>query len=180
MDKHARIVQTRISLIIDLMKHGQVSEENYDSTQAPFFLTGSTEDFQQGHKDIPELPAGLNRNVRYIYQIIGNPDVEVTLTDRDGCEWTIMSLTKSLEIYEDYKQHGQTRVFDFAYRYMGMGHIQVVSCDTRTHNLFFHRAGGSNGWDREINFNETVQFSGDSQEIFFLNWFCRFKPKKKD
>ena len=180
MDSHARTVQTRLKLILEIMKQASMSGENYDSTQAPFFLSGPTEEFQEGHKCLPELPPGLNRNVRYLYQIIGNPDVEVNLTDREGCEWTIMSLTKALEIYEAYKTDGQERVFDFAYRYMGMGHIELVACDTHTHNIFFHRGGGSSGWDREYNFQETVKFTGDDKEIFFLNWFCRFKQKKHD
>ena len=182
MDKSAKTVQTRIKLLLEIMNQASMSGESYDSTQMPFFMSGSTDDFRQGHKDLPELPPGLNRNFRYLYQIIGNPDVEVNLTDRDGCEWTIMTLTKALEIYEAYKKDGQERVFDFAYRYMGMGHIEVVACDTRTHNLFYHRAGGSNGWDREYNFKEMVAFTGTEKEkeIFFLNWFCKFKNRDVD
>ena len=180
MDKSAKTVQTRLKLLLEIMDHASMSGESYDSTQMPCFMSGDTDDFQQGHKDLPELPAGLNRNFRYLYQIIGNPDVEVNLTDREGCEWTIMSLTKALEIYEAYKKDGQERVFDFAYRYMGMGHIEVVACDTQTHNLFYHRAGGSNGWDREYNFQEMVKFTGTEKEIFFLNWFCSFKNRDVD
>jgi len=177
MDSHTQTVQTRLKLILEIMKQSTMSGENYDSAQMPFFMSGPTEEFQEGHKDLPELPPGLNRNLRYLYQIIGNPDVEVTLIDREECEWTIMSLTKALEVYDAYKKDGQERVFDFAYRYMGMGHIELVSCDTQTHNLFYHRGGGSSGWDREYNFQEAVKFTGTEEEIFFLNWFCRFKQK---
>ena len=180
MDKNVQTVQTRLKLLLDILNGASMSGENYDSTKMPFFMSGDTADFQQGHKELPELPPGLNRNFRYLYQIIGNPDVEVNLTDRNGCEWTIMSLTRALEIYEEYKKAGQGRVFDFAYRYMGMGHIEIVACDTQTHNLFCHRAGGSNGWDREYHFKETVKFTGTEKEFFFLNWFCNFKQKDID
>jgi len=177
MDKSAKVIQTRLKLILEIMNKNQatMSDENHDSTNMPFFMSGPTEGFQQGFKELPELPEGVNRNFRYLYQIIGNPDIEVNLIDREGCEWTIMSLTKALEIYEAYEKEDQTRVFDFAYRYMGMGHIEILACDTRTHNLFYHPGGGSSGWDREHNFNKTVEFAGVEKEIFFLNWFCNFK-----
>ena len=42
-------------------------------------------------------------------------------------------------------------IFDIAYRYMGMGHIEVLSCDLSTHRLYTRPDGGSNGYDREIN-----------------------------
>lgn len=175
MDRHAYAVQTRVQLILEILKGATISEEGYDSTQMPFFLAGDSQAFTPEHKDIPKLPDGVNRNLLYLYQLIGNPDVEVMLLDRDGCEWTILSLNKALDLYESYKAVGQTRVFDIAYRYLGLGHIEMVSCDTETHNLFYRRDGGSNGWDRDLNYKETIEFTGSDNELFFLNWFCRFK-----
>ena len=37
-----------------------------------------------------------------------------------------MTITRALEIYEEYKKSGRENVFDFGFRYMGMGHIEVV------------------------------------------------------
>ena len=48
-----------------------------------------------------------------------------------------MSLDKAIEIYKNYCNNGQNKVFDIGYRYMGMGHIEVISCDLDSHLLFF-------------------------------------------
>ena len=48
----------------------------------------------QYNKDILELPEGLNRNIKLMYELIGNPDIEVYIRD-----WTFLSLNKAIEIY---------------------------------------------------------------------------------
>ena len=181
MDRVTFQIHKRINLLVDVMENAEMSEEGHNSVSAPFCLKGNRSQFKQDFKRLPELPEGLNRNVKYLYEIIGNPKVDVTLQVKvkheDGGsmgEWTIMSLNTALKIYQDYVKDGQTRVFDFAYRYLGMGHMEVVSCDLHTHNLFYHREGGSNGYERLHNYQHTLKFQGTPDEIFFLQWFSMF------
>ena len=82
-----------------------------------------------------------------------------------------MSLDKAMRIYKEYKENGQDRIFDIAYIYAGMGHIIILSCDLKTHNLFYHSGGGSSGWDRELNFKKTITMDPETtQQYYFLQW----------
>ena len=66
---------------------------------------------------------------------------------------------------------GQELVFDFAFRYMGMGHIEVLSCDLTNHLLFKRDDGGANGWEREAHYNELLNYKpGDKKYLFFTQW----------
>jgi hypothetical protein len=174
MSRLERTLHTRMNLLVDLLAEGRMSEEHHDSTQAPFFLSGPTTEFQGDHKPNLELPEGLNTNLKHLYGIIGNPNVEVTLCAKDQTEWTILSQATAMKDYQKYVEDGQTRVFEFAYRYLGMGHIECLSCDLQTHNLFFHRDGGSNGYDREFHYKQMLAFQGDPDEFYFLNWVHTF------
>jgi hypothetical protein len=72
-------------------------------------------------------------------------------------EWTIMTIEKAMEVYNEYKNNGRENVYDFGFRYLGMGHIEIVSCDLDDFKIFFHPGGGSNGYDREDNFQDIVK-----------------------
>ena len=89
-----------------------------------------------------------------------------------------MTITRALEIYEEYKTSGRENVFDFGFRYMGMGHIEVVSCDLDDFKIFFHPAGGSNGYDREHNFNDIVINGAEkycNSKVNFDEWFYKIE-----
>ena len=180
-----RTIHRRVNLLVDVMENAEISEEGHESANAPFCMKGPCTPFRQDFKRLPEIPEGLNRNFKYLYEIIGNPNVDVTLrtAEKEGYveEWTIMGLHTSLSQYRDYVKDGQTRVFDFAYRYMGLGHIEMISCDLHTHNIFYRRDGGSNGYDRLFNYQNTLKFQGTPDEIFFLQWFSKFvAPMNQD
>jgi hypothetical protein len=83
-----------------------------------------------------------------------------------------MNIERALEIYEEYKKNGRTNVYDFGFRYMGMGHIEIVSCNLDDYSIFFHPGGGSNGYDREDNFQKIVKDGADNySKISFDEWF---------
>ena len=175
MDDHLQIMQKRIKSILDILDTGTLSEENYDSTQEPFFQMNNNKEFKQDFKRIPELPHGLNANIRHIYEIIGNSKVEVNLKNNISEQWIFMTLDKALKIYEDFKSQGQTTVFDIAYTYRGMGHIRVLSCDLMTHKLFFRPDGGSNMWDRDLHNKQIINYNTDNYDYFyFMDWFSDF------
>lgn len=143
----------RIFKINEVLQKSEISSEGYNSMDVGFFLRDENKGvFNIDFKSIKKLPHGLNRNIKNIYEIIGNMEREVYLG-----EWTIMTIKRAFEIYEKYKENGQKNVFDFGFRYMGMGHIEIVSCNLEDYSIFFHPGGGSNGYDRESNFQDIVK-----------------------
>ncbi len=162
-----RSIQKRALLIQNFLKDSMMSSEHYDSTQIPFFSKDSeSKDYEMDYQSIVDIPTSLNQSIQMMYRIIGNPSVEIYKGD-----WTIMSLDKAMRIYKEYKENGQERIFDIAYIYAGMGHIIILSCDLKTHNLFYHSGGGSSGWDRELNFKRTITMDPETtQQYYFLQW----------
>lgn len=57
-----------------------------------------------------------------------------------------------------------------------MGHITVISCDLNTHLLFYRPDGGSNGYDRQYNYEEIVKNGSDKYDKFYFSkWFYNLK-----
>ena len=167
MDKTAEAKKKQLKTILNLLEKSKVSEEGYESSKQPFFMKGVPSDFKINHKHIPDLPESLNRHFKLFYQVLGNSDREVYIN-----EWTIMSLNEALKQYKDYCSKGQTNVFNIGYKYAGMGHIEVLSCNLYNHLLFMRMDGGSNGWDREYNYKKVLNFDYKDYEYFYFNeWY---------
>lgn len=164
MDKNVE----RIFKINKVLEKANVSSEGYNSMDVGFFARDSEQKlFVIDFKDIQPLPKGINCNVKSIYEILGNMETELYIG-----EWTIMNIERALEIYEEYKKNGRTNVYDFGFRYMGMGHIEIVSCNLDDYSIFFHPGGGSNGYDREDNFQKIVNGGPDNYpKVSFDEWF---------
>ena len=187
--------------MIDVLKNSLISNNGYRSTQQPFFckdkgnlfeiqinnqdlyklniklsnnLKDRILDYIQSNKYLQDIPLKLNRNIILIYQIFAQPQKEIYLG-----EWTILSLEQALEIYKSYCNEGQKNVFDIGYRHIGMGHIEVISCDLKSHLLFYRPDGGSNGYDREDNRRDVIQNGADKhQKFYFSNWFYNIQIDK--
>ena len=68
--------------------------------------------------------------------------------------------------------NGQTNVFDIGYRYLGMGHIEMLSCNLYNNLLFYRRDGGSSGIESEYNYNKLLNFNYREYEYFYFNkWY---------
>jgi hypothetical protein len=167
MDKTTEAKKKQLKTILNLLEKSKVSEEGYESSDKPFFMKGVPSDFKINHKPIPDLPESLNRHFKMFYQVVGDPDREVYIGD-----WTIMSLNEALKQYKDYCSKGQTNVFNIGYKYAGMGHIEVLSCNLYNHLLFKRGDGGSSGWDREYNYKKILNFDYKEYEYFYFNeWY---------
>jgi hypothetical protein len=169
---HLKQKQKQIEKMMDVLKRSNVSTDTFDSTKQPFFKPDTEKfNFEINHDNDFEVPDGLNRNVKLIYDILGNSKKEIYIG-----EWTIMTLERAMEQYGHYCKDGQKRVFEIGFRYMGMGHIELVSCDLETHLLFYHRGGGSNGWDREANYKDIIKYTGkEYDQFYFSDWFYKIK-----
>jgi hypothetical protein len=172
MEKHLSEKRKQILSVQELLKDSKLSDENYDSTIEPFFMKRDNNDYIMNYKDLPELPESLNRHIKIFYTLIGNPDVEVYIGD-----YTFMSLNKCLENYNEYCKNDQYSVFDIAYRYEGMGHVTVISCDLNNHLLFERDDGGANGYEREYNFQNLLKYKTGDKKYFY---FIQFKHKLLD
>jgi hypothetical protein len=169
-----------IGKIIQVLNKATFSTTDYDSTQQPFFSSDSKKntfdfpsDIQSVINNIPisfndyVIPTSLNRNIIFLYQLINKPKSEVYLGD-----WTILSLEEALRNYNNYCKDGQNNVFDIGFKYRGMGHITLISCDLKSHLLFYRNDGGSNGYDREANYQHLIKNGSDNYDKFFFSkWF---------
>lgn len=171
MDKQTDKKKKDLQKILCVLNKCKISEEGYDSTSKPFFMAGNTKDFTINFKTIDGIPSSLNRNIILIYNILGDPNKEIYIG-----EWTILSVDKAIKRYKALCNAGQKKVFNIAYRYMGLGHVEVISCDLETHLLFYHQDGGSNGLEREENFKNLVKNgSKNYNKFYFSKWFYNIK-----
>tara|TARA_B110000902_G_C14187949_1_gene543050 strand:+ start:155 stop:691 length:537 start_codon:yes stop_codon:yes gene_type:complete len=166
MEKHLSDKREQVISVQELVKNSTLSEENHDSTIEPFFQKSIEKNYLMNFKEIPELPESLNRHMKIFYELVGNPNTEVYIGD-----FTFMSLTKCLENYNNYCANDQKTVFDIGFRYAGMGHIIVTSCDLNNHLLFERMDGGSNGYDREANYKELLNYQTGSKKYIYFNQF---------
>ena len=167
MDKQIAQKTEQIRKIHDILKNAKLSSDNHRSSNEPFFMSNRASDFKIGYKSIPDLPKDLNRNFKTLYEVIGDPKKEVYIN-----EWTIMSLDESLKRYNELCSKGQKNVFDIGYRYLGMGHIEMLSCNLYNHLLFYRRDGGSSGYDCEYNYKKLLEFNYKEYEYFYFNkWY---------
>jgi hypothetical protein len=167
---HSDKYSNQINKIIKVLKTATISSNDYNSTNEPFFNNDIHNiEFKINFEKIDEskIPSSLNRNIILIYKILGNTATEIYLKD-----WTLFSLDKALELYNDYCEKGQTNIFDIGFKYMGMGHVDVISCDLESHLLFFRPDGGSNGYEREIHYNSLIKDGSTPYKKFiFTKWF---------
>ena len=168
MDRFSKEKMVQVIQILTKLTAGYKSRDNYNSGEVGFFAHDEEkEPFEIGFENIDELPESLNNSVKLMYKVIGDPNKEVYLGG-----WTIMPLKRALEQYEFYKSRGQEHIFDFAHEYAGLGHINVVSCDLKTHRLFYRPDGGSNGYESEYNQKKTLTMNPSLEpQHYFTDWF---------
>lgn len=170
----------RIQKIINILQKGKLSEDNYSSTKQPFFMQNDICEFNISNESInntyiKKLPHSLNNNIKLIYKILNNPNKEIYLN-----EWTIMNVTDALKNYENYCKNGQKNIFDIGYKYEGMGHITVISCDLNNHLLFYRPDGGSNAYDRESYYENVIKYGSTPYEKFYFSkWFFKIFENTK-
>ncbi len=168
MDRFSKAKKVQVIQILTKLTMGYQSRDNYNSNEVGFFTPDNDKKrFEMGFNNIDELPETLNNSIQLMYKIIGEPEKEVYLGS-----WTIMSLKKAIKQYEFYKSKGQEHIFDIAYEYAGMGHIKMISCDLKTHKLFYRYDGGSNGYEREYNQKNLLQMNPSLEpQYYFTDWF---------
>lgn len=157
-------------ILVVLERATTISSIDYVSSKDPFFRNDNNAIMFQQFNNLfvdAQIPEGLNRNIKMLYQILGHQKREIYYGP-----WTIMSLNQALERYKIISAKGQTNVFDIGYKYRGMGYINVLSCDLTNHLLFYRLDGGSSDYDRQANLNDLLKKgSAPYEKFYFSEWF---------
>ncbi len=160
----------QINKILAVLNNTTISSIDYVSTKEPFFWNDNNRQAFLQYNNLfvdAQIPEGLNRNIKILYQILGHQKREIYYGP-----WTIMSLNEALQRYKVICAKGQTNVFDIGYKYEGLGHITLLSCDLTSHLLFYRPDGGSNDYDRQYNFNELIKNGSQPyKKFYFSKWF---------
>ena len=77
-------------------------------------------------------------------------------------EYRSLDIERIFELKENYNHF-----IDFFYRYIGMGHMELISMCIYTQKFFIRRAGGSNGFEREDNYLKYKDFKLDNTKESF-------------
>ena len=101
-------------------------------------------------RDLCDLPVPTQ-----LRQLLGRYSADTSFTWKWG--WTWMSENEIRQRRDEMVQRGQMRMVDLGFRYMGMGHVRVLSYDPVTGGVFTTLDGGSNGWDRQYNHEERIK-----------------------
>lgn len=148
------------------IKHG---EENYDSTDKPFFeqnvnnniIENNSESIIQNNDNI-ELINKFKQIIHdktildfYINNNAYNKELYIGI-------WTFLSMKKILEINEQYKNDNINDIVDIGYRYSGLGWIKLAFYDTKLKRILYRMDGGSNGYDRADNYNKLKRYKSSS------------------
>jgi len=166
VNRHIAYKTRQVENVLQFIEKGKLSQMNYISSSMPFFMKNNANEFTVGHYNIPELPEGLNRNIETMYKLLGNPNVELYIGD-----WTFTSLNQAFDIYNDYRNNGQTKVFDIGYMYIGMGHVKVISCDLENHLLFYRIDGGGDGYARDYHRKLILNYNrNDYTSMYFTDF----------
>ena len=84
-------------------------------------------------------------------------------------EWTIMSMQNMIERFESVSTDG-ILALDIAFRYSGLGYIKVLFYDPINQCYFIRWDGGSNGYDREDNYNKLKQYKYDGSMNYQMTY----------
>lgn len=159
--------------LIEHLKYGKLGSDNYRASVMPFFNPDNNANIYSNNilQNFDDIPEKLNRNMKIFYKLIGCRSKEFYIG-----KWTFLSLDEAIEKYKEKLKDGQDSVFDVAFSYLGLGHIEVVSCDLNSHLLFKRRDGGSNIYDRSLNYKKIIDDGSKNYEKFyFSNWFYNIK-----
>lgn len=150
-----------------LFTDGKYSTEHHNSFEQPFF-TGFIASTDKPHTKLIENETALSKvvfpeDLENLYRYIGNPYVEYYLS-----KWTIMSLKNVTKRFSIMRKNNQKRVIDFAFAYIGSGHIMVAAVDPIDGQIFYRYDGGSNGYERGDywNFIQTYTPTNDHKVSF--------------
>jgi len=135
------------------------NEYRFDQCNNPFFLCPSNEDISESRNiDYKEIDHVLNLSKK---SITFNPYIMMLYIATCHSKraytignWTIFSLD---QIVNDFNKlvdiHSDIKWCNIGHKYLGMGHYSALRMNIDNGKLFIQNDGGSNGYEREDNWN---------------------------
>ena len=156
--------QEKYKNILNIIKKGSLGKEGYDITKTPFFQTEQVNftaetillDSSISKKDLDYMNSiNIPKELYLLYKIIGTKR-EFT---PENSPFTFFSLDKIRERQEICKKNGQEILIDLGLRYIGMGHVSVITLNIKDGSIGLRNGGGANDFEREINFKEFLKMT---------------------
>ena len=157
-------MQTDIMDIDSLLKDFTYSDESYSSLNVPFFKQDRRNKIINNDKTIitleryDELKDKIPYELQCLYEYINNADVEAY----SKCGITFWKWNDILSYYKTKCSNGQKNVLDFALKYVGIGWVQAYFVNLANGEIYKRYDGGSNGYDRDYNFNKICKWDGNT------------------
>ena len=130
----------------------KVGSPKHDITQDVFFQSSNTSIRPQELPFNKEYVKHINRfcmetpiplQLKILYYLINSSNREITFK-----EFTLFSIQNIIQRFEKSKYLGIINFLDIGLKYLGMGHICVLTLDLNKQMCFLRYDGGSNGYDR--------------------------------
>jgi hypothetical protein len=146
-------IKERTNNFISLLKDNcNVSSSEGSIIDCPFFSPDNAEEFELKsyvNSEYTEFLGKFPFLFKILYMCVG-ADREINF--KSG--FTLLRLKEvhgRFDTYDNFTDVGLT--------YMGMGHVMVLSMDKKSNKFFFRHDGGSNGYERDDNYNKYKTFS---------------------
>ena len=114
------------------------------------------------------LKAKLPTVLKNVYKILGSSKREFRYKD-----YTFFSLDGIKKACEVYEGDGQYKFCDIGMMYYGLGHVKVITLCRETGLLFIRIDGGSNGYDRDTNYNNFITLDNMEDNVFSIEEFIK-------
>ena len=152
--------------ILNIFKNqAKVSQKNdVGVTQKPFFTNNCINNFIENTTELDsqhilffnKFP--FDKTIKQIYLNVGN-NREIDLN-----KFTFMALDEIIK-----RQNNYQNFIDLGIYYLGMGHVKVLSMSKQNGKFFFRNDGGSNGYERESNYNLYKNYQPKINELIGFN-----------
>ena len=161
-------IKNRSSILYDIVKNLQVGTPEEKTTDHPFFQPSLDENTvetlfnQKCEKSINEKVVSFSKDnnfpfeLKFLYLFLGVDNREIIVNDV-----SLFSFNELVKRHDNFIEKGQNDIIDLGTKYLGMGHVAVLTLNKKTSKVFLRSDGGSNGYDREINFNKSINIISD-------------------
>ena len=160
--KNTDTISNNINKTLEIFRQfAKVSEKNDSNvTQHPFFQSNCKNNINLHTTELDtEYLIFLNKypidlNLKSVYTIVGELK-EISIKD-----FTFLSLKEIKERADNF-----SHFLDLGLSYIGMGHVKVLSVSKKDGLFFFRNDGGSNGYEREDNYNKYKDYQPVISEL---------------
>jgi hypothetical protein len=158
-------MNTELNKLENIYSNGKSLSVENSSTENPFFFSSTIEEKSYSETQNPILEKDreifnyLPKELRVLYSKIGS---NTEYLHKNGFKFLKLD-----EINRRSKSH--THFIDIAIAYAGMGFVNVLSYHKDSKKYFVRMDGGSNGYDREYNYNKYKDYNPIETELLTFN-----------